>query len=69
LIGKTKDEIISEFGKNYVESDNRFYYTLNRTWFTKGITLSIKFSKQGRVKSVSTMTNNYTLIWNSIFDR
>lgn len=69
LIGRTKDEIISEFGRNYIDSDNRLYYTLNRSWFTKGITLSIKFDKNDRVKGVSTMKNNYTLIWHNIFDR
>ena len=69
LIGKTKEDIISNFGKNYVESDNILYYTINRTWFTKGVTLSIKFDQHDKVKSVSTMKNNYTLIWHSVFDR
>ncbi|WEK70438.1 MAG: hypothetical protein P0Y62_02565 [Candidatus Chryseobacterium colombiense] len=69
LIGRTKADIISDFGENYVESENIFYYTINRTWFTKGITLSVRFDQDDKVKAVSTMKNNYTLIWHSVFDR
>lgn len=58
LVGKAKSEIISKFGDGYVCSDNGVYYTLNRTWFTKGITLSIKFDGQEKVEKIDVLEND-----------
>ncbi|WP_426276975.1 hypothetical protein ACN9MN_17110 [Chryseobacterium sp. S-02] len=62
LVGKTKREIVSKFGSSYVYSDNGFYYTLNRTWFTKGITLSIKFDRQEKVEKIDILENDRALL-------
>ncbi len=62
LVGKTKREIISKFGDSYVYSDNGLYYTLNRTWFTKGITLSVKFDGQERVEKIDVLENDKAIL-------
>jgi 3-methyladenine DNA glycosylase Mpg len=62
LIGKTKSEIISKFGNSYVYSDHGLYYTLNRTWFTKGITLSVKFDRQERVEKIDVLENDKAIL-------
>lgn len=62
LVGKTKREIISKFGDSYVYSDNVLYYTLNRTWFTKGITLSVKFDRQEKVEKIDILENDRAIL-------
>lgn len=62
LVGKTKREIISKFGDSYVYSDNGLYYTLNRTWFTKGITLSVKFDRQEKVEKIDILENDRAIL-------
>jgi hypothetical protein len=66
LMGKTKEQIIAEFGKNYLDADDTFYYTLNMTWFTKGKTLSIKFNTQEKVEEVDLMKNDSSAISRAI---
>jgi len=61
-MGKTKEEIISKFGDSYVYSDNGLYYTLNRTWFTKGITLSVKFDRQEKVEKIDILENDRAIL-------
>lgn len=62
LVGKTKTEIISKFGNSYVYAENGLYYTLNRTWFTKGITLSVKFDRFGKVKKIDVLENDRAVL-------
>ncbi|WBV60209.1 hypothetical protein PFY12_14370 [Chryseobacterium camelliae] len=62
LVGKTKSEIISKFGNSYVYSENGLYYTLNRTWFTKGITLSVKFDRQEKVEKIDVLENDRAVL-------
>lgn len=61
-MGKTKEQIIAEFGTNYLDADGTFYYTLNMTWFTKGKTLSIKFNHLEKVEKVDLMKNDNSAI-------
>ncbi|KIC61254.1 hypothetical protein [Chryseobacterium taiwanense] len=62
LVGKTKREIITKFGESYVYSDDGLYYTLNRTWFTKGITLSVKFDTQEKVEKIDILENDKAIL-------
>lgn len=62
LVGKTKGEIITKFGESYVYSDDGLYYTLNRTWFTKGITLSVKFDTQEKVEKIDILENDKAIL-------
>ncbi|MCE3075808.1 hypothetical protein [Chryseobacterium gwangjuense] len=62
LVGKTKNEIISKFGNTYVYSENVLYYTFNRTWFTKGITLSVKFDRNDKVKKIDILENDKAIL-------
>lgn len=65
-MGKTKQQIIAEFGTNYLDADDTFYYTLNMTWFTKGKTLSVKFNHLEKVEEVDLMKNDSSAISRAI---